>query len=101
MSDFTPGPWEIRRDIPYSTGLVVFHDRFEKNVTVCRIWHSRPEMQQANASLIASAPNLYAALRAIFDELNDRYDGAPDSRVLWMGEHITRIQRALAKASGK
>lgn len=36
------------------------------------------------------------ALKEIWMELDGRYDGAPDSRVLWMGEHITRIRALLA-----
>ena len=67
MSDFkhTPQPWEIRKDIPYSTGLVVFHGHFAENATVCRTWHSDKETQEANARLIAAAPDMYEALKDI------------------------------------
>jgi hypothetical protein len=38
---------------------------------------------------------LRRAALAILDELEDRYDGAPDSDVLWMGDHIRELREAL------
>jgi hypothetical protein len=81
---FTAGPWTY-------TGLYVE----DENGTVI----AQSNRGAANAHLIAAAPDLYEALKAVYLELDGRYDGAPDSRVLWMGEHITRISAALAKAA--
>ena len=54
----------------------------------------------ANTRLLAAAPELLAALESIHEELTDRYDGAPDSKTLWMGRHIDAISSAIAKAKG-
>jgi hypothetical protein len=58
------------------------------------------EEAKANAHLIAAAPTMFEALQAIFEDLDGRYDGAPNSPTLWMGEHITRIAQALKAAEG-
>lgn len=91
---FTKGPWEIRSDIPYSNGRVVFHGRWEENVTVCRLWHSNKDTQEANANLIAAAPEMYEALMQAkeFTE-NLQLPDAEWSRVL------DCIVAALAKAA--
>jgi hypothetical protein len=41
---------------------------------------------------------LQSAAADVLNELEDRYDGAPDSPELWMGEHIERLA-ALVPAS--
>ena len=66
----TPGPWELRPDLPYSTqGWVVFSGRGENNRTICRLpyGHTIPAVETeasrtntANADLIARAPILLA-----------------------------------------
>ena len=48
--------------------------------------------------LIAAAPALLEACQSILDELEDRYDGATDSKTLWMGEHIDQIKAAIRMA---
>lgn len=40
-------------------------------------------------------PDLQQIARDVLDELNDRYDGAPDSTTLWMGRHIEALTAAL------
>lgn len=39
--------------------------------------------------------SLKDAAEAILEELQDRYDGAPDSRTLWMGSHIAALEAGL------
>ncbi len=39
--------------------------------------------------------DIKTACTAVLDDLDDRYDGCPDSRTLWMGEHITRLRALL------
>jgi hypothetical protein len=53
-----------------------------------------------DARLIAAAPELLAACKTLFEELTMRFDGAPDSRTRWMGEHVERLRAAIAKAEG-
>ena len=42
---------------------------------------------------------LQDAAQAILDELAERYDGAPDSGVLWMGQHMADLEAALKNYS--
>jgi hypothetical protein len=52
----------------------------------------------ANVRLIESAPTMYAAIESILEALQDRYDGAPDSTTLWMGQHIDDLKAAIGEA---
>ena len=63
---FTPGPWRVR---PRSSGL---HQKLVIQVggaLVARCEGGNAEEAEANACLIAAAPELYAALRATQIEL--------------------------------
>jgi hypothetical protein len=93
----TPGPWEVN-DRWYigkpDTGTFA-------EVMCCRGVKAEDEAQhEANARLIAAAPDLLQVLESIRDEMEDYYDGAPDSPTLWMGLHIKRATEAIAKAEG-
>lgn len=62
-SEATPGPWEIRANLPYAVdGLVVFSGRFEHNVTVGR-WFDGSQNMRANVAWIVAAHNAWPALR--------------------------------------
>jgi hypothetical protein len=41
---------------------------------------------------------LRATMQAILEALQDRYDGAPDSTTLWMGQHIDDLKAAIGEA---
>lgn len=69
MSKHTPGPWrtdENDHDAPYQNIRI----EAEKNRTVCIVWvddapdHAFNAEQEANARLIAAAPDLLDALKA-------------------------------------
>lgn len=77
----TPGPWVADRDgIEYSIYAASINDY------IADVW------DEANAHLIAAAPELYEALKGMLDqpETPEAYDAMMD-----------RAQRALAKAEGK
>lgn len=61
--------------------------------TVKALVQHRDEEISALTQQLADAGD---ALENVLEEFNQRYDGAPDSRVLWMGQHITDIERILA-----
>ena len=69
-SKATPGPW-VHYDDSHD-GKTNRHEIVAMGKTVCRIYLSVPEEDAANARLIAAAPNLLAALKALvpidFDE---------------------------------
>lgn len=105
MSEHTPGPWLIkkRNDKTYSThdgNLVVMdarsffiasiHADADENEVV-----STTE-QMANARLIAQAPRMEDLLEEILQEFEDRFDGAPDAKMQWMGHLMFEINRTLA-----
>jgi hypothetical protein len=42
--------------------------------------------------------DLITAVNQAIDELEDRYDGAPDSKTLWLGSIIVDLREAASKA---
>ena len=84
----TPGPWEWKFDGKYCVGL-------EANV----IWVGREptlDIEAANARLIAAAPELLEALKALQRQAlqgNVRGDE-------WMDEALELTRAAIAKATG-
>ncbi len=124
----TPGPWKILPD-PIWTGKHPFHDSrhiatanaqvdysnldalstdehlrkqwvLESGSLICDLRDS-PEHMQANARLIASAPDLLAALKRMLTA-NERYfvkDGTDD--VAEVGKARNQAAAAIAKAEGK
>jgi hypothetical protein len=88
MTNPTPGPWNIFQSI----GLEVEAD----GIPICEIWQRGDEEQeQANARLIAAAPDLLATLQAC------------DEAMKYMSEYdipITlpeQVKAALKKATGE
>ena len=96
MSEFTSGPWTAEQDdVPYDGGFetwVVNKD----GASICMMDCPKDDME-ANAHLIAAAPDLLAALEAnhewhlMYDE-HDSYQGSE----LW-----TKNTQAIAKARGE
>jgi hypothetical protein len=68
----TPGPWEARRLIsnngePYATSYFAHID-----IGVCMVWAPTGNIEQeANAHLIAAAPDMYEALAQAAEILRD------------------------------
>ena len=52
-------------------------------------------MHKDYAALETLCQQQHEALEMAFDEFDNRYDGAPDSRVLWMGEPMDAARNAL------
>lgn len=101
MGKFTPGPW-----IPSKFGFqVLTGDSWN---TVCSLkgaaqWEDGRgkyeqeyewQQQEANANLIAAAPELYESLKEVFALLNEH------EPVWYLQGHYKRMKAALEKAEG-
>jgi hypothetical protein len=94
MADFTPGPWEVGE--PNQGGSVLAVGVFSDRWHIADVWRDVPELveeAEANARLIAAAPDLLAALKRSLDWLAS-YQGAGADRV-W-----EQAKAAIAKAEG-
>ena len=60
MTDYAPGPWHAHK-----TGIVTFYGTRRIQVATARQPLFTAECQEANARLIAAAPDLLAALEAL------------------------------------
>lgn len=86
---FTPGPWSVEENID---GWEI-NDNLDGGVAVTVFNDS--ETEQANAHLIAAAPELYEAITTWLADFND------DRRDLQLEQdHAARFRLAIAKADG-
>jgi len=88
---FTPGPWEVDSTGYRSEGNGVCVMAWHESKCVAVIGSFNPDMpNDSNASLIAAAPDLYAALEEIIN-------------TPWIGGKggFVRARAALAKARGE
>ena len=96
MSDrHTPGPWRIEGesgDSPYIAGAMPSGEPDH----VCQIIETPDGEDHANAALIAAAPELLQALRALLDQHMAGVDLSVRDRHEWC-----RAAAAIAKAEGK
>lgn len=98
MSDIkhTPGPWTITS---WATGAVNGpHDRMVASVYGDHADCQRDERQDANARLIAAAPDLLEALRKVRDWMDDPVE---NMRCPVDMELASAIRIAVAKAEGR
>ena len=108
MSSFTKGPWEVCGGyspqftaIHSAAGYIIFsmadanHHR-EKDALITAPDY---ETQRANAHLIASAPDLYEALKKCVAQLKEVRDGTDFECECW--SLADEAAKALAKAEGR
>jgi hypothetical protein len=101
MSAHTPGPWKIE------DGRVIQGRAFDQSYrNICDLVRGQtPESADANARLIAAAPDLLAALQEALDFAEDREDvndgdyGIPEANAHMRLAMMLRA--AIAKAEGK
>jgi hypothetical protein len=94
MTKHTPGPWEF--DDKHSSGFPLLCLYAADNRNPFHGSRSDDE-QNANARLIAAAPELLEALRAITDQL----ERIGDTRYDKDGQYIDAARAAIAKATGE
>jgi hypothetical protein len=80
----TPGPWHYQEESDLYTHIV----RGPDNFFVCQLQQDTSGYAEANARLIAAAPELLAALKKA-------------SRVGLMGHDFVEIDEIIAKAEGR
>lgn len=92
MSEFTPGPWKVGQ-----VGCFLHvTTTIPGNPIICDLHYN----SEANARLIAAAPDLLAALMAVIEDLEHK---EPDG---WMSGQVhvsafDKARAAIAKAEGK
>lgn len=98
MSNHTPGPW-------YSDefeGITIFHDVKDRRFPICKLEPISDGEAEANARLIAAAPEILEALKFSlaewyqYDSANKR--GGPMERA--RRQAIKMAEAAIAKAEG-
>lgn len=105
MAKFTPGPWEIDTNGPFTAEMVgIYQPILEEYVVLFRNQDTPDESElvsEANAHLIAAAPDLYEAMEAIRSAILGP-DG-PSGRNLWAIPIAaeSKLHAALAKANGE
>lgn len=111
-SKSTPGPWRVAGTKIEADGMPTFKelnpecsDDPELRVPVCRQWSSNDhhteesrkllrEINEANANLIAAAPELLEALRRLVDVASERSEDS-------LAAAIDQADDVIAKAEGR
>jgi hypothetical protein len=75
----TPGPWEVakKRYLESAGVICVEHPNHDALDVITAGWSESEEEHQANARLVAAAPDLYAALKAFKQAVADGEGLAP------------------------
>ena len=90
VAQFTPGPW-----VGYTNtdeGRHIISEAYAQDVIVCEQVHT-----DADISIIAAAPVMYADLRIIRDYLYKLYDDGN----MQAGEYAASLDTTLAQAEGR
>jgi hypothetical protein len=100
----TPGPWKADFDSPDSAGIIAPDQNANEDPRVVAAHGIEGPNFQANAALIAAAPELLEALKDAEDSLEDAQacwtakDGTPNTVLAWRRKAVTA---AIAKAEGR
>jgi hypothetical protein len=92
---FTKGPWEVDLSSPLDPKVATSLGGW---IATELDWPLSPVAADANAHLIAAAPELYAALERLVDRLDSHF-GGPSRSSDWEEQEDAR--KALAKARGE
>ena len=93
MSSHTPGPWKVCGDLRSVCSLQGPEWNARRSRNICRMQDARltKETQEANARLIAAAPDLLEALKNILD----------CKRCVICDEAKSEVLKAINKAGGE
>ena len=93
-SKLTPGPWKIWHPASYGSIYVVG----DKNLAICRIMTD--SSADADARLIAAAPEMLAALKDAFQAMYGCRWDKPVQRFPFRAEACENVRAAIAEAEG-
>lgn len=96
--EYTKGEkWEAMRGcVVIATGeSPVTGERWEQKIAQC--YGENEQKQEANALMIAAAPDMYEALKVIIQKRNE----AHETEAAYIPPEIEQAYKALAKAEGK
>lgn len=91
----TKGPWRLEAGRRFVTSGGAFHIGYGTNPATGARNFTDPEELDANARLIAVAPDMHEALRRLLEEADER---ALSGRMMSPGEVAGYIRAVLAKA---
>lgn len=103
----TPGTWTVSKDVLRDESIPIVGDGTKpQSVHVCHVLEGiRVGEREANAALIAAAPDLLAACRCALERISDgvmeqcREDGQPTKAAKWASDDtIAHLRAAIAKA---
>ena len=108
---FTPGPWMVWSCFRKKNGkLPIVHDESGDTVTICEVIDDKehPEIADADAALIAAAPEMYSALKNLKECLEiffgksekDFFENC-DNGELYFAREYNDACNALKKARGE
>ena len=96
---FTPGPWRVAGERDYRTlAFGVFE--LEHNWRIADVRATNEKIGQANATLIAAAPDMYEALKNIVTRF-ENCCRASGNDAEWVADATKMHRAALAKAEGR
>ena len=101
MSKHTPGPWEIPHDdSPYWSQMNAVPIVFTGSALADVRYNGRYDEWIANARLIAAAPQMYDALKALLRVVADFVNGDREIEANRVQQAWDEAQAALAAADG-
>lgn len=106
-AEYTPGPWKVERrsNYPNPDMIALLEESPDRALRVVTVdgTHDAAARREANARLIAAAPDLLAAAEAVSDAVGDATESGWDPHLVQdvmnaVGRHL---RPAIAKARGE
>ncbi len=94
----TPAPWQVDYSGNCHLGII---DKNERTIAFCSLQNENGDEDEANARLIASAPDLLSALERLLQISQDELDQSATHDGLVNCEALANARVAIAKAKGE
>lgn len=101
--EHTPGPWKVESfpEVGKKGSVYVSGAEGWEVSPVCSTWETESRIKnEANAQLIAAAPDLLAACRECLSAVDEAYSATGHFRVAATSEQRMRLEAAITKATG-